>query len=130
MCKVNLRSPRDPQEGLELKNPGEIQIYGRDHHEHEESYLQLSCSDEMNAAHKLRSKRIRGKSSQNLIEIGNWKIISEVVVVVDALSVAASTQVFAFELIYLLFQNTRDPISITLFSTLQLLQNSSHTLLL
>ena len=46
MCKVNLRSPRDPQEGLELKNPGEIQIYGRDHHEHEESYLQLSCSDE------------------------------------------------------------------------------------
>ena len=89
-----------------------------------------NCLAVMNAAHKLRSKRIRGKSSQNLIEIGNWKIISEVVVVVDALSVAASTQVFAFELIYLLFQNTRDPISITLFSTLQLLQNSSHTLLL
>ena len=95
MCKVNLRSPRDPQEGLELKNPGEIQIYGRDHHEHEESYLQLSCSDEMNAAHKLRSKSIRGKSSQNLIEIGNWKIIVEgisrsEVVVVDALSVLKS----------------------------------------
>ena len=38
MCKV--------EGGLELKNPGEPQSYDRDHHEHEESYLQLSCSDE------------------------------------------------------------------------------------
>ena len=54
-----------------------------------------NCLAVMNAAHKLRSKRIRGKSSQNLIEIGNWKIIVEgisrsEVVVVDALSVFKS----------------------------------------
>ena len=54
-----------------------------------------NCLAVMNAAHKLRSKRIRGKSSQNLIEIGNWKIIVEgisrsEVVVVDALSVLKS----------------------------------------
>ena len=54
-----------------------------------------NCIAVMNAAHKLRSKSIRGKSSQNLIEIGNWKIIVEgisrsEVVVVDALSVLKS----------------------------------------
>ena len=55
-----------------------------------------NCLAVMNAAHKLRSKSIRGKSSaQNLIEIGNWKIIVEgisrsEVVVVDALSVLKS----------------------------------------
>ena len=54
-----------------------------------------NCLAVMNAAHKLRSKRIRGKSSQNLIEIGNWKMIVEgisrsEVVVVDALSVLKS----------------------------------------
>ena len=56
-----------------------------------------NCLAVMNAAHKLRSKsiRVRGKSSQNLIEIGNWKIIVEgisrsEVVVVDALSVLKS----------------------------------------
>ena len=54
-----------------------------------------NCLAVMNAAHKLRSKSIRGKSSQNLIEIGNWKMIVEgisrsEVVVVDALSVFKS----------------------------------------
>ena len=54
-----------------------------------------NCLAVMNAAHKLRSKSIRGKSSQNLIEIGNWKMIVEgisrsEVVVVDALSVLKS----------------------------------------
>ena len=59
MCKVHLRSPRDPQEGLELKNPGEPQIY--------EFMTEIitnmkkftsNCLAVINAAHKLSSKRI------------------------------------------------------------------------
>ena len=87
MCKV--------QGGLELKNPGEPQSYDRDHHEHEESYLQLSCSDECcsqitqqkHSRKEFPESHWNRKLEDNIIVEG---ISRSEVVVVDALSVLKS----------------------------------------